>query len=178
MKRSILTEKVARRGYHVVREYSVSPLARFRVEDVMERDVVTIPAMLPTDSIFRRLIVHDPVVGRGHSWPLVDESGRFVGIVTRSDLLHAFDKDGDGDPCMVDIATTEPVVAHPDEPLEDALERMLRCGVGRLPVVDREDPTALVGMLTRDSATAAYRMAMEEETLPERRERVLEGWLS
>ena len=178
MKRSILTEKVARRGYHVVREYSVSPLARFRVEDVMERDFVTIPAMLPTDSIFRRLLVHDPVVGRGNSWPLVDETGGFVGIVTRSDLLQAFDRDGDGDPSMVDIATTEPVVGHPDEPLEDALERMLRSGVGRLPVVDREDPKVLVGMLTRDSVTAAYRMAMEEEALPERRGRVLEGWLS
>ena len=178
MKRSILTEKVARRGYHVVREYSVSALARFRVEDVMERDFVTIPATLPVDSIFRRLMVHDPVVGRRQSWPLVDESGGFVGIVTRSDLLQAFDQDGDGDPTMVEIGTTGPVVAYADEPLEDALDRMLTSGVGRLPVVDREDSKILLGMLTRDSVTAAYRMATDEEALPERRRRTLEGWLS
>ena len=169
MKRSILTEKVARRGYHVVREYSVSPLARFRVADVMDRDVVTIPATLPADTIFRRLLLHDPVIGRFHSWPLIDDAGRFVGIVTRSDLLQTFDRDAEVEPSMMEIATTTPVVAHPNEPLQDALDRMLRAGVGHLPVVARDDPTRLIGMLSRHSITAAYRTVMEEEELPEGR---------
>jgi CBS domain-containing protein len=63
-------------------------------------------------------------------------------------------------------------------PLKDALDRMLRSGVGRLPVVDREDSTILLGMPAPDSVTAAYRMAMEEATLPEPRRRTLDGWLS
>src|SRR3954468_18998720 len=90
MKRSILTEKVARRGYHVVREYSVSPLARFQVEDVMEHDVPTILADTQAAEIVRRLLLHDPVFGRRHAWPLVDHAGAFVGILTRGDLLEAF----------------------------------------------------------------------------------------
>ena len=166
MKRSILTEKVARRGYHVVREYSVSPLARFRVSEVMERDVVTIPPTLPANTIFRRLLLHDPVVGRPQSWPLVDDGGHFVGIVTRSDLLQNFDREGDTDPSMIEIGSASPVVAYPDESLQDALARMVRSGVGRLPVVERDDPTRLVGMLSRDCVMAAYRAAMEEEQLP------------
>jgi CBS domain-containing protein len=64
-----VTEKVARRGYHVTREYSVSPLARLRVEDVMERDVPTLAADTPMETIATRLADRDPVLGRRYAWP-------------------------------------------------------------------------------------------------------------
>src|SRR5262249_31776852 len=51
MRRSILTEKVARRGYHVSREYSVDPLERLSVADVMATEVVTVPASLPVRAL-------------------------------------------------------------------------------------------------------------------------------
>jgi CIC family chloride channel protein len=168
MKRSILTEKVARRGYHVIREYSVSPLARFRVEDVMERDVPTIPAEVQADDMLRRLLTHDPVLGRRHAWPLVDESGALVGILTRGDLLSAIDREDERDPTVLEIGTRELVVAHADDLLEDALDTMIRAGVARLPVVNRDEPTRLVGMISRDGMTAAYRAVLEEEYLRER----------
>ena len=47
MKRSILTEKVARRGYQISREYAVDPLDRVSVGEVMTTDVVTVPASMP-----------------------------------------------------------------------------------------------------------------------------------
>src|SRR6185436_20136022 len=53
MRRSILTEKVARRGYHVMREYIVNPLTRVRVADVMERDAPTIRAGQKVDLLFQ-----------------------------------------------------------------------------------------------------------------------------
>src|SRR6185369_10579277 len=53
MKRSILTEKVARRGYHVSREYSVDPLERLSVGEVMTPEVVTVPASLPVKELLR-----------------------------------------------------------------------------------------------------------------------------
>jgi CBS domain-containing protein len=162
MKRSILTEKVARRGYHVVREYSVSPLARFRVEDVMERDVPTIPADVYGADIVRRLLLQDPVFGRRHSWPLVDKSGALVGIVTRGDLLRAVNEDDD-DRTMLEIGKTPPVVTFPDDQLEDALNLMLRANVSHLPIVDRKEPSRLLGMLSRGSIATAYRSALDEE---------------
>jgi CIC family chloride channel protein len=162
MKRSILTEKVARRGYHVVREYSVSPLARFQVADVMEQDVPTIPADVCGADIVRRLLLHDPVFGRRHSWPLVDNNGALVGILTRGDLLEALST-VDDDRTLLQIGKPLPVVAYPDDQLEDALNLMLRSSVGRLPVVDRKEPTRIVGMLSRDSLATAYRSVLDEE---------------
>ncbi len=44
MRRSIMTEKIARRGYHIYREYGVDPLERHDVADVMTRDAVAIDA--------------------------------------------------------------------------------------------------------------------------------------
>jgi chloride channel protein, CIC family len=168
MKRSILTEKVARRGYHVVREYAVNPLVRFRVEDVIERDVPSIPGDTCAVDIVRRLLLHDTVFGRRHSWPLVDREGALVGILTRGDLLQAFNREGEDDLTMLEIGTGSPVVAYPDDPLEGALGLMLRSSVGRLPVVDRHDPTRLLGMLSRGSIATAYRAVLEEEHVGER----------
>ena len=162
MKRSILTEKVARRGYHVVREYSVSPLSRFRVEDVMERDVPTIPADVYGADIVRRLLLQDPVFGNRHSWPLVDKSGALVGILTRGDLLRAMNEE-DNDRTMLEIGESPPVVAYPDDQLEDALNLMLRANVSHLPIVDRKSPARLLGMLSRGSIATAYRSALDEE---------------
>jgi CBS domain-containing protein len=172
MKRSILTEKVARRGYHVVREYSVSPLARFQVEDVMERDVPSIPAETRAVEIVRRLLLHDPVFGRRHSWPLLDADGRFVGILTRGDLLEAFNRDENDEVTLIEVGPRDPVVTHPDEQLEDAFDLMTRSGVGRLPVVDRDDPGRLVGMLSRGSLATAYRSVLDEEQVRDH------SWLS
>src|SRR3954466_10532276 len=42
LRRSILTEKVARRGFHITREYSVDPLTAMRVEEVMDTEVPTV----------------------------------------------------------------------------------------------------------------------------------------
>jgi CIC family chloride channel protein len=166
MKRSILTEKVARRGYHVVREYSVSPLARFQVADVMEQDVPTIPADVYVADIVRRLLIQDPVFGRRHSWPLIDKHGALAGILTREDLLQAVNEE-DEDRTVLEIGQQSPAVAYPDDQLEDALNLMLRSSAIHLPVVDRNDPTHLVGMLSRGSIATAYRSALDDEDMVE-----------
>jgi CBS domain-containing protein len=145
----------------------VSPLARFRVEDVMERDVPTIPAEICGAEIVRRLLLQDPVFGRRHSWPLVDASGALAGILTRGDLLQALNDAEADDRTMLEIGTASPVVAYPDDQLEDALNVMLRSSVGRLPVVDRSEPTRLLGMLSRGSIATAYRSVLEEEDVVE-----------
>src|SRR5262249_43535893 len=63
MRRSILTEKVARRGHHVVREYVVNPLARMRVEDAMERDIPVLPADATIATVGEWLAQRDPRIG-------------------------------------------------------------------------------------------------------------------
>ncbi len=55
MRRSILTEKVARRGYHLTREYSVDPFTLVRVGEIMDTDRLTIPATMHVAELSERI---------------------------------------------------------------------------------------------------------------------------
>jgi CBS domain-containing protein len=172
MRRSILTEKVARRGYHVAREYSVSPLARMRVADVMEREVPTLAADATMADLERRLAEKDPVLGRRYAWPLLDGGGALVGLVTRGDLTKALIRSDGAELTLQQIGSSRPIVAYPDELLEHAVARMAREGIGRLLVVDPLDPTRLLGYLGRTGIADAWRELVREEEVREA------GWLT
>src|SRR5438046_6939797 len=95
MKRSILTEKVARRGYHVTREYIANPLHLLRVQDVMEPPVLQVGERPPAvsypdellDHALTKLLEHEvdllPVVNRS-------EPEQVVGYVARDGILAAW----------------------------------------------------------------------------------------
>jgi CIC family chloride channel protein len=167
MKRSILTEKVARRGFHLSREYSVDPLELTMVRDVMSREVVTLPHSMPVKQVLEQFFDGDNA--RKHQgYPIVDDRGRLVGIVTRSNLL---------DPALLDAVTVlvandilerEPVTASAEESCRSAAERMAQAGVGRLVVVAEDDPKRLVGIVTRSDLLKPRATRADEE---ERRER-------
>ena len=172
MKRSILTEKMARRGHHVMREYIVNPLHLMRVAEVMEKDVPTVPASLPVDGLFQRLADEDPVMARRQEWVVVDDAERLVGLVTRGDLVRALDRD-DGEAATVEeLGSRRLVVTHADELLEEATAKMIAHDIGRLPVVDRDDPSRLVGLLGRAGVMAVWLHASREEHTRD------SGWLS
>ena len=163
MRRSILTEKVARRGHHVQREYSVNPLSRFRVEDVMRTPIRTLPAEMRIDGIFRRLVHDDPALGRDHAWPLVADGGRLVGILTRGDMLRAFEEDHDAEPTALAAGTSALTVAHPDELLDEAMNAMIMRSVKQLPVVDRDDPHRVIGMVDGNVIAAVWSELHDED---------------
>jgi H+/Cl- antiporter ClcA len=172
MKRSILTEKVARRGHHVMREYAVSPLHRVRVADVMETNVPTVPAGIPLRTLFARLANADPVVASRSDWPITDEAGRLVGLMTRADLVRALERDDFEDATVLDAGTRALTVTYPDELVEEAATKMLDHDVGRLPVVSREDPRRLLGCLGRSGILSAWLHVANEERQRD------PGWLS
>lgn len=167
--RSILTEKVARRGYHLTREYTVDPLEALTVDEVMSRDVVTVPAALPTTDLEQQYF--HPRTGQRHQgYPVLDSSGRLVGVVTRSNLIEPSQPEDLGGRTVGQLISQPPVVAYVDETCRTAAERMADAGVGRLPVVTREDPRRLVGMVTRSDLLKARKRYLE---LEQRRERPL-----
>lgn len=168
LKRSILTEKIARRGHHVFREYSVDPFDLHRVGEVMDRNVPTVPAAMTVGTLARLVAGADPALARRQGTPIVDGKGRLVGIVTRSDLMRSLEKDRDGAASVLEAGTRDPVVAFEDELLREAVERMLSHGIGRLPVVAREDPARLVGYLGRSGVVAARQRLLEDENVRER----------
>ncbi len=177
LKRSILTEKVARRGHHVVREYTISPIERVFVHEVMDPAPVTVPAEMAVGALVSRLGRHDPSLWRHQAWPIVDSSGRLVGIITRGDLLAAAEQDEAEEKSVLEAGTASPVVAYPDELLADAIARMVRRQIGRLPVVSRDAPHRLVGYLGRTDIIEAWQRHLEEEHVREQGAFPLRGTL-
>jgi CIC family chloride channel protein len=133
--------------------------------------MLRLPADQRVDLLLRRLVDHDPVLGRRYAWPLVDEAGALAGIVTRGDLVRALEREEDEGMTVLEAGSSRLVVTYPDELLDEALEKMVRHNIGRLPVVERTDPTRLVGYLGRTSVTAGWRNLLEEEQVRDT------GWL-
>ncbi len=167
MRRSILTEKVARRGHHVLREYAVNPLALFRVEDVMRPADTVVPAAMHIDALLRRLLHEDPVLSRVHAWPLVTDQGALAGILTRGDLSRAAAASHDAEPTALEVGTLRLVVAHPEELLDEAMSTMLSHGVKQLPVVSRKEPEKLLGMIDGAAIATAWSELRDDEQVRE-----------
>lgn len=168
MRRSILTEKLARRGHHITREYSIDPFELFRVRDVMDTRLATIPLTMKLSELSKRLAQGDPTLTRHQAVLLVDEQQLLGGIITRGDIIRALGKNGSDKTTVAEAGSTEMVVTHPDEPLQAALDRMLRDDIGRLPVVEAPESKRIVGYLGRASILSARLRLHEEEHVREK----------
>jgi H+/Cl- antiporter ClcA/CBS domain-containing protein len=146
LKRSILTEKIARRGRHILREYSVDPFEALRAEDVMVRNVDTLPAAMPIDDAVAFFMAE---AHRHKAYPVIDADGGLAGMVTRADVLRwrtegAHDRQTLGE-MISDAAVT---VGHPDEVLGRIADLIVANGVGRVPIVERGS-RRVVGLVAR-----------------------------
>ena len=166
LRRSILTEKLARRGQHVAREYAVDVFELSRVADVMDRNPPVAPASEPVASLSGRIAGGDPVLSRRQATILVDGAGLLAGILTRGDLMRAMHDRANDPRASLDVAATDVEVTYPEETLLSAFARMSRRGVGRLPVVEGPASRRVVGYLGRaDILAARSRLIAEEERL-------------
>jgi CBS domain-containing protein len=163
MRRSILTEKVARHGHHIFREYEVDPLQSVRVCDVMDTAVPVIPPSMKVRELCDRIARGDPQLTPRQATPIVDEHGNLCGIITRGDLVRALKGNPEGNSTVYEAGSRKVLVAYPDELLRDAVDRMLEHGIGRLMVVSRKDPKKFVGYLGRSRVLAARLIKLKEE---------------
>jgi CBS domain-containing protein len=154
LKRSILTEKVARRGFHLSREYAVDPLEILFVSDVMRTNVVALPERPELHTISAR---HGQLL-----YPVVTEDGMLAGVVRRAQLAEFCASE--------DVLDRNPVVCYPKEPLRVVVNRMAETGRTRLPVVENRNSRKLVGMVSLNDLFQARVRNLDEE---HRRERVL-----
>jgi chloride channel protein, CIC family len=168
---SIMTEKLARRGLRINTEYEPDVLTGVMVADSMKLDPPTVSQTTTIREVADRIAQHDPILSRHHGVLVVDDEKKLVGVMTRGDLLRALQDDPTGSWTVLDAANINPVVAYPDETLFEAAGRMLRQGVGRLPVVTREDPRQIVGYLGRSAFLDARMRRIHEEHVRE------EGWV-
>ena len=162
MKRSILTEKLARRGQHITREYSIDLFELMRVGDVMDNEAPIVTQDMKISELSDIIGKGDSLVASRQGTIILDEQNRLAGIITRGDLLQALRKDQSGNTTVLEAGTRNPLVTSPDEPLHSAITKMLTADVGRLPVVEPDEPQRVVGYLGR-AAILSARMRMHEE---------------
>jgi H+/Cl- antiporter ClcA/CBS domain-containing protein len=168
MRRSILTEKLARRGHHITREYSIDPFELARVRDVMDQDVPSVPATMKLSELSDLIALGDSDISRRQGTLIVDENDQLVGIITRGDIVRALRQKQNSEMTVAEAGSGDLVVAFPDEPLYAALTKMLERDVGRLPVVERKNPGCVVGYLGRAAILSARMKFHEEENIRQR----------
>jgi H+/Cl- antiporter ClcA/CBS domain-containing protein len=157
MKRSILTEKVARRGYDIFREYTVDPLETYRVSEAMTESVLTIPESFPASEIYERYFSSSQ---KHRGFPVVDANDKLLGILTISDVMEMSISEPDATLTARDLIRLDPIVAHPEETCREAAERMAESGIGRLPVLSGGK---LIGIITRSDLLKPRLLRFEEE---------------
>ena len=168
LKRSILTEKVARRGYHLSREYAVDPLEILFARDVMRTKVAVLPASSSVAE-FQKALTDQRQSQR--LLPVVESDGVLVGVITRGDiykLLHQGDESALRRP-LRDLVRRETLEAFPDEPLRSVVYRMAEKRITRMPVI-ASDTRKFLGLIALDDLLKARARHLEEE---KRREQVL-----
>jgi chloride channel protein, CIC family len=169
LKRSILTEKVARRGYHLSREYAVDPLELLYVREVMEQTI----AALPERAVLRD-VVNSPQWRQCEAQqllPIVGNGDRLEGVLTVADvqILMAHEQSLAASNTLGELMQTNVLKVYPDETLRLLVYQMAESGITRMPVVER-GTGKLLGIVTLDHLLKARTRHLEEER---RRERIL-----
>ncbi len=161
MRNSIMTEKISRRGIRTPGEYLADPLDQVLVTAVASRDVVTLFA---EDTVERaRAWIASGVSGTSHQgFPVVDREGMLVGFLTRRDLA---DVSLAGDRRLFDAVRGPVRFVYDDSTVRQAADHMVNHSIGRLPVVSRDRPHRLVGILTRSDVLSGYRPRVRETDL-------------
>jgi H+/Cl- antiporter ClcA/CBS domain-containing protein len=145
MRRSILTEKIARRGRHILQEYTVDPLDFMQAGQLMTPD----PDTLPGDMPIRAAVAFFTDCATHRSYPVIDGEGRLLGLVSRSDALRWQVEGAQYDAPLAEVVS-DPLqpFAYGRSPIGEVADLMVETGIGRIPIVD-EETEKVIGILSR-----------------------------
>jgi H+/Cl- antiporter ClcA len=163
MPRSILTEKISRRGHHIYREYGIDPLERHIVAEVMSRDVATIDGDAGIAAALER---HFGRAQTHRAFPVL-VGARFVGMMDRDTLLEGLRRHGDARVAEL-FGANVPAMALPDENCRIIATRLAVHGLERLPVVSDAQSRRLVGLIARSDLIKPSLAVGDEEAVAER----------
>lgn len=167
---SIYTLKLVRRGIHLKRGMDIDIMESVRVEEVMVREPMTVPADLPA------ILLPEEFIRTGrHGFPVLNPDGTLFGVVSLEDYRRvAGDSRQPSEDLLVrDIATRDVVTVFPNETVGTALRRMAPRDLSRLPVVSREDARRLVGVVRRNDIVRAYELGALRREEARRRAAIL-----
>ena len=160
LKRSILTEKIARRGQHISREYSTDPFELLRAADVMVKAVDTLPSTMHVDAAVAFFTSPEH---RHKSYPIVDEERHVVGMAARANVLQWQTEASHGDATLYDTASDSAIdVGYADDVLGRIADLMIEKDIGRVPILDRQT-RRLVGLVARKDILRMRALKKAEE---------------
>jgi chloride channel protein, CIC family len=149
---TIYSIKLRRRGIDVLAPPRPNPLGNIRVAEVMVRQVVTVPDTLTLRALIEHFRRH-----RFASFPVIDSQNRLVGILGYEELREALGAERPDDALTArDLMRTPPPVAFPDDTLTEVADKFRAAGAGRLPVVSRDNPSQLLGIVSHRDVLGAY----------------------
>ena len=163
MRSSIMTEKLARRGARVRTEYAADYLSQILVRDGSSREVVSLRASDRLREV-RAWLTSGGSSSSHQGFPVLDDKGELSGVLTRRDLL---DNSHDDAQTIGSLVKRGAVVVFDDNTLREAADHMVRAGVGRLPVVSRDAPRAVIGIVSRSDLLSAHEDRLDAAHVPE-----------
>jgi H+/Cl- antiporter ClcA len=146
LRRSILTEKIARRGQHITREYGIDPFELTRARDIMIVDVDVLSARQTVGEV---KTFFETAEKTHRVYPVVDDQRVLLGLVSRADVLR-WHQEGVADDVSIVDATSNAEIAYAlaDDTVGHVTDIMLNSGEGRIPVIDPQTKR-LVGLIAR-----------------------------
>jgi chloride channel protein, CIC family len=160
MRRSILTERIARRGHHITREYTIDPFLYLRVDEIMAHPVDTLAADMRVSDAIDYFAVGQH---RHKSYPVVSQDGRLAGMVSRADVLRWSRGGWPDDATLGATQTSEDlVIGYTDELVGHLADRMAERDAGRVPILDRATGHIVGLVARRDLLRVRARFSIEE----------------
>jgi chloride channel protein, CIC family len=163
LRRSILTEKVARRGHHITREYIADPFETMRVAEIMARPADGLSADMPIADVIA-FFTAAGASRRHKSYPVIDAEAHVIGMVARTDVLR-WTMDGwpKGERLRDLAGDQDLVVGYNDELVGQLADRMALADVGRVPILER-GTDALAGLVARRDLLRVRASVVRHET--------------
>jgi CBS domain-containing protein len=175
LKRSVLTEKVVRKGTHLTREYSIDPLEIFLVGEIMPNSFLGLQSGISLAAAAQA--AEATWTGNGRQklaeiqrlYPIVDDDDHLIGVVTRQQLLSAGPRLDANSPANInDLMVTDVVVGYPDMTLRELANLMAERQVSSVPIVDRKNGRLVLGVMALDQVLEARLRDVNEEHKSER----------
>jgi CBS domain-containing protein len=158
MRNSMMTEKIARRGIRAPAEYMADVLDQVLVRDVATANVVSFNARDPVGKV-RAWLSSGAAEASHQGFPLLNDKGVLVGVLTRRDLL---DPEAADDVELASLVKRTLKYVYDDCTVRQAANHMVNHQIGRLPVVRRSNPREVVGIVTRSDVLSVFERHIDE----------------
>ncbi len=158
---SIYTRRLSRRGIAIRQGVYVDALKSVTVAQVMTRD----PAVLYSDMTASEAL-HMLSTTHHTKFPVLDREGHIVGTVIAEDLERRYDPSG-REYTVGDLMFKDFLTVTLDKTMDEVLHAMMLRREGHAVILDPNDPTRMIGFLTKTDVFRAYEAAVARLRLTE-----------